>query len=108
MNIDVNRKIIEDICKLDECGFVDPEAFNAGYSLETIGVYAILAAHNGKLKADELIKIYGYKGDVSGQIEEECKNALWLLYKGGFVELNTLTDEGVKIISEQLGLDKFE
>lgn len=99
-----NRKIIEDMCNLDGCGFCDPEVFTRKYSAGTVGVYAMLASHNGKLSAAELLEMYGDEEEP----EKDCMFALWELYKGGFIELTTLTDKGVQIISEQLKLDKIK
>lgn len=107
MNLDAKRKIIEDVCKLDGCGFLDPEVFKKGYSTQTLAVYSMLSSYNGKVSAAELMEMYDPEHRVDPEVEEDCMLALWALYKGGFLELNTLTDEGVEIISEQFGLDQF-
>lgn len=99
-----NRKIIKNICNLNGYGFCDSEVFNQNYSIETMVIYAMLASHNGKLSATELLEMYGE--DDGEEPETVCMIALWALYKGGFIELSTLTDEGMQIISEQLGLIK--
>lgn len=108
MDIKEKREKIEDVCRINSCGFVNPEVFEQGYSPQTLGVYGILASHNnGKLSGRELLMMYAPEEPESQDVLEACMCALWILYEDGFIELNTLLDKDVESVYEQLGLDKL-
>lgn len=107
MSIEERRKLIEKICKSDSVGFINPEIFQKGYSLETIGIYAILSSYNGRIPANELLHIYDPNHPDDPEVEELCRLSVWALYRDGFIELNTLTDNAVEEISEQLRLGEL-
>ena len=74
--------------------YLNSEIFEAGYSFETVGIYCMLAAYNGKISPDNLMKMCGYNNpDDNIAI---CKYALWTLFKDGFIELNILINEGAQ------------
>ena len=106
MDIKEKREKIEDVCRINSCGFVNPEVFEQGYSPQTLGVYGILASHNnGKLSGKELLMMYAPEEPESLEASEDCMYALWELYKDGFIELNTLLNKDVEDICKQLSID---
>lgn len=105
MDIRMKRKAIEDMCNLNQIGYINKEVFKMGYSIETASIYGMLAAYNGKVKANQLLKMYDPHYESDPEVEEQFMHSLWALYRDGFIELSTLTDECVEELSEQLGMD---
>lgn len=106
MSIEEKRKAIQEYCNKNACGMVNPEVFKKGYQVETPYVYGMLASHcNGKLAADELLS--DFNNERSGKDNEEMAekilaNAIWTLYRDGFIEICTLTDKSVANVYDQL------